>query len=485
MEGLDDRVMLSATAGAFPIGHTLEVVATQPGVSIEFIGDKHPGQLDVVQLVGNKDVLLGHFPSSSINDVEVNLVSSDTVTVDDSLGYPFDKGTTIKVTGTGPGNSLTLKGSATLSGPLANEIYLPGSPGFDTTLFFGPASFSGPPAGTKYNLDPTVSLTDLIKTTGTLDVQTSSGKVSLSGSNGVTQTLSGLAGSVAGGSGDTLTYSNKSLVQLDLYGVNADVTLDATAAAAGERSFTLELNDPSVNDSVAIEATPSTLKTNVIANGNNAVVNVEANSAPVLIAGNSSTTVDLGEVVFSGDLLATVTAGIKANVSVSNVGLLTVDDHNNDTTQENVKVTESTISGTGLFGNNAVVVNYKGLGKVQFLAGEFGEKYAVGGSTPTAAFSTEIEIDGSADGALTVSADMDSNTNLDLVLKNASKADNSATLVFFAPGAAISPTRNPFSENGAPDLTGGAEASFLNGGHSNVDFTDFSTVVLDNRIPVE
>jgi hypothetical protein len=484
MEGLDDRVMPSATAGAFSIGHTLEVVATKPGVSIEFIGDKHHGQLDVVQLVGNKDILLGHFTSSSINEVEVNLVSSDSVTVNDSLGYPFDKGTTIKVTGGGPGNSLTLKGSVTLSGPLANEIYLPGSPGFDTTLFFGPASFSGPPAGTEYNLDPTVSLTDLIKTTGTLDVQTSSGKVSLSGSDGVTQTLSGLAGSVVGGSGDILTYSNKSLVQLDLYGVNANVTLAARAAAAGEGSFTLELNDPSVNDTVAIESTPSNLKTNVIANGDNAVVNLESNSAPVSITGNSSTTVDLGEVVFSGDLLSTVTAGIKANVSVSNVGLLTVDDHNNETTQENVKVTESTISGAGLFGDNAVMVNYTGLGKVQFLAGEMAEKYAVGGSTPTAAFTSKIEIDGSANGSLSVSADVDSNTNLCLFLKNADKADNSATLVFFAPGAVLTPTSNPFSENGAPILTGGAEASFFNGGHSLVEFTDFSTVLLDNHVPI-
>lgn len=215
------------------------------------------------------------------------------------------------------------------------------------------------------------------------------------------------------------------------------------------------------------------------------MVNLESNSAPVSIAGNSSTTVDVGEVVFSGDLLATVTAGIKAIVSVSNVGLLTLDDHNNDTTQENVKVTESTISGAGLFGNNAVVVNYNGLGKVQFLAGEFGEKYAVSSSTPTAAFHTPIEIDGSADGTLFVSAGVDSNSNLDLVVKNANKADNSATLIFSAPGAAISPTRNPFSENGVPDLTGGAEASFFNGGHSIVDFTDFSAVLLDNRIPVE
>src|SRR5262249_10299566 len=155
---------------------------------------KNHEQLAVVEhKPTSKPLLLGHFPIKSINQVDVNLVGNDAVTVDDSRGYPFAKGTTFTVAGTSPGNSLTLTGSATLSSPLANELYRPGSPGFDATLFLArPASLSGPFPGTRYQIDTTTSLTDSFKTTGTLDVQTHSGNLSLSGSNGLTQTLSGL-----------------------------------------------------------------------------------------------------------------------------------------------------------------------------------------------------------------------------------------------------------------------------------------------------
>jgi hypothetical protein len=470
LEGLEDRMVLSTTAGAIQIGHTLSVTVLQPNDTITFTGDKHHGQLDVVEHkpIG-KPILLGHFPIKSINQVDVNLVGNDAVRVDDSRGYPFAKGTTFTVAGTSPGNSLTLTGSATLKGPLANELYLPGSPGFDATLFLAPpASLSGPFPGTRYQIDTTTSLTDSFKTTGTLDVQTHSGNLSLSGSNGVTQTLSGL--SAASGAGDTLTYSNKSLVQLDVFEEgNGTLTLGATAAAAGEKTFTLQLNNSAVNDVVFIDATPGNVTTNVTVNGTGSFVNLLANSGPVSVQGIGAPSLALGD--------ANGTAGIQANVNVQGARQLVVDDTNNTTTQENVRVTESTISGTGLFGNSAAVVDYSNIGKLQFFAGQKFEKYIIDGSTATAAFSTPIEIDGSANGSLFVDVVAESNSNLHVVVHNASKADNSADLVFVALGAAISPSRALFSDSGAPIFSGGAEATFFNGGHSTVAFSDFSEVL--------
>jgi hypothetical protein len=171
-------------------------------------------------------------------------------------------------------------------------------------------------------------------------------------------------------------------------------------------------------------------------------------------------------------------------VNAQGVGLLLLVDNGNTTTQENVKVTESTISGTGLFGNNGVVVHYSGIGKLQFFAGQkFFEDYAIGGSTPTAAFSNPIEIDGSAKGGLFVNAGVNSSSNLDLILKNANPAPNSATLHFIALGAVLNPSTPPIG-NGSPDLSGSEVATFPNGGHSAVFYSDFSEILAINHFPI-
>jgi hypothetical protein len=464
LEGLEDRKVQSASPIQLgQIGQNLEVFVSQPGKQIEFIGDKHHGQLDVVELGGHKPILLGHFRSASIKNVDLHLDASDTVIVNDSRGYPFASGTTINMSGTGPGNNLTMTGNLALN---TEEIYVGGDDLGEGALLM---------LGTRYNLDSTVSsVTDSLKNTGLFDVQTSS-NVSLTG-NGVTQTMSGLG--INGSAVNNLTFSNKSAVQLEEYAANATITLDATAAAVGEQSFTLLM----VHDGEVafIEATPSTVKTNVTVNGNSSFVDLEANSGAVSIHGNGTTSVALGNT-------SATEAGIQANVNVQGAKQLVVVDAGNTTTQEKVTVTESSISGTGLFGNNAAVVNYSNVGKLQFLAGEKHEQYFVHGSTPTAAFnnfSNPIEIDGSANGGLFVDASVTASSNLELVAKNASKADNSATLVVFAPGATLNPVKPPFSETGAPVLSGAEAAFFPNGSHSAVVYQDFSTVLGINHIPV-
>jgi hypothetical protein len=487
LEGLEDRMLLSTTAGVLQIGKTLAVTVLVPNDTITFIGDKHPGQLDVVEdrPIG-KPLFLGHFPIASINNVDVSLVSNDTVTVDDSRGYPFAKGTTISLHGTGSGNSLTLEGSRTLN---ASEIYLPG-----TDAGTGQVRLLNATTGksiSTFNVDATVtSMIDSIKTTGRFDVQVSSVNVSLSGSDGVTQTLSGLA--INGSAINNLTFSNKGVVQLEEYAANATVTLDATAAETGEQSFTLLLNG--AGDVAFIEAAPVT--TNVMANGANVIVNLEANAAPVSIQGNSTTHVNLGGPASNG----ITTAGIQANVNVQGAGLLLLIDDGNNTAQENVKVTPTTISGTGLFGstntvlhalakastivgigpivNNAPEVQYSGIGQLQILAGQGFEKYSVSGTN----FTNPIEIDGSSKGGLQVSVSVNASSNLDLVLHNNSRALNSADLIFVALGATVN--RPPFSETGAPILSGAEVAAFPNGGRSIVDYSDFSEVLAINHFPV-
>jgi hypothetical protein len=170
--------------------------------------------------------------------------------------------------------------------------------------------------------------------------------------------------------------------------------------------------------------------------------------------------------------------------------MLYVYDSGNNTVQENVKVTPTTISGSGLFGttstvlhadvkaasiigilNNSPEVQYSGVGKIQIFTGQMYEKYSVGGAN----FTTPIEIDGSAEGGLQISVGVGPTSNLNLAVHNGSHAVNSAELVFDAPGATVSPSR--ISLTGVPNLSGGVGASFVNGVQSVVSYTDFSAVL--------
>jgi hypothetical protein len=195
-----------------------------------------------------------------------------------------------------------------------------------------------------------------------------------------------------------LTFSNKNTVTLDTTS-NQSVVLGATAGAAGERFFDVNVIDvpfnaiapnltPGANE-VDIQATPSTVATSVAADGTGQVVNLRANSGHVTISGNSSTTVDLGENAADG---LPTTAGINANVLVTGVGKLQVSDNGNNTTQENVRVTESTIRGSGLFGNSAVTLTYRNTTTVVLNTGQLADTYTVAASSSLASFSSFITI---------------------------------------------------------------------------------------------
>jgi hypothetical protein len=391
VEGLEDRLVLSTAtiyrvtlpppplSTVTPQGPTLVVDALPGSVTFEtgglfplpvphvrqitFQADPHkPSELDVL----DNGTLIpgGQVPIASVKNVLVNVAGLDTVNVDDSKGLPFVVGTTVALSGSGLLNSFNLTGSRTVSG---DESYVEGVTADQaSSLALG---------GVTFQLNSTIgSVTDSVKITGKLYVSAIGQKVSLSGSDGRTQTLYGLGPS----GGSVLTYGNKNSVVLYQNAANANVSLNATAAAAGEQSFYLVLT--ALGDTANISGTPSTVTTNVWLYDSGQWVGLGANSGPVNIAGDSwssaTAAVYLGEslpqggtttggihadsVVISGHVAMT-TAGIQANVNISQVPALIVDDSGNVTTQEHVTVSSAaadsmTISGTGLFGNGQVKV---------------------------------------------------------------------------------------------------------------------------------
>jgi hypothetical protein len=458
VEGLEDRTVLST---ASLVGSTLLVTADSGTFGISFPGHTIPPhirqttfQADAIQH-GKLDVfdggtLLGRFAIASVKNVEVSLGHLDAVNVNDSNGLPFAAGTTISLSASGVSDSLNLTGSRIISG---GETYTAGNGARAGSLTMG---------GATYEFSSTVgSVTDTVKTTAPLVVKAFGQRVTQSGTNGVTQTLSGLS---AGGAGDTLTYSNKNLVNLEMFSANGDATLNAKAAATGEKFFVVDLFI--ANEGVFVNATPSSVATNIVAAGQGDAVFVAANSGSLSINGSSSTFAMLG----TGFGQVGVTSGIKANVFVEGVGRLAVTDPGNHTTQEHVTVTESTISGTGLFGNNAAVVHYSDVGSLQIATGQLADTYAIAGSKPGAHFASPIEIDDDSTAGMSVLVALDGGSGLDLNLNNAGLAKPAPASLFISASHATFNPSNPASGTGSETVT------FAGGLTSDVVYAGFTSV---------
>jgi hypothetical protein len=467
-EGLEDRMVLASASlvgstllvtadpGHFGIilpGHVIPAVVQQ----IRFEADAlHPHKVDVSE----GTTLLGQFPIAAIKNVEVNLKQLDAVTVDDSNGLPFapapGSGITVSLIGNGIGDSLNVTGSRTLGG---SETYISGNGPLGAVLSVG---------GFNYDLSGINSVTDSVKTnTGVLSVFSDGTNVSLSGQNGATQTLSGLAANH--GAGDSLTFSHKSAVFVDLLAPNTSVVLDATAPETREQSFTLQMDQFGANDQVFIQATPKAVTTNVTAEGIGDFVNLLSNLGPVAIRGNTTTHVNLGEAAPNGlDTLA----GIKAKVSVSDVASLLLADSGNTATQENVTVTESTISGTGLFGNNAVKLTYSNATSVAFLTGQLQDTYKVKGSSDSASFSSFITIDDFSKQGLNAHVIVGSRTDLNLTLRNSFELPDAFLTITALDGGTFSSPH--------PHLPQGTEFVAFGGVQSSqVNYTDCAGVTLN------
>jgi hypothetical protein len=201
-----------------------------------------------------------------------------------------------------------------------------------------------------------------------------------------------------------------------------------------------------------------------------AFVGLQSNSGPVSVEGNSSTEVQLGEILPNG--IGFTTAGIQANVTVTGVAGLVLADSGNATTQEQVTVTEKTISGTGLFGNDAVTVTYGHTGDVIFLTGQLADTYTVVGSKPGAFFGCSISLNDVSNVGLSVFVALDGGSGLHLSLSDSAAANPVPASLF------ISAPQGTYS-NPTPNLPSGSENVTFDGGlTSEVDYTDCTSVTL-------
>jgi hypothetical protein len=427
LEGLEDRV----TPSANQFGSTLNVFVPPNTTALFEVDSIDHTKLDVFE----NGVSQGQFSIASITSVGVQVSGNDTIKFDDSNGFPFASGTSISLFGVG-NNSMVLQGNQAVTS--GNEVFVAGSSTQKGSLAVDGSTFQFTSAIPK--------VTDDLPSNGTLFVETTASGVSLAGPNGVTETLSGLAGGA--GAGNTLTFREKVSVDLQVLGNNATTTLNATQAAHGLQSFTVEQRG--TNDTVDINAAPSFAgnpngETLITDPGNQDVVNLRANAGPVNIFGVSSTTVVLGS--NDTDFSKSVTAGINGPVSVHNVGVLNIEDAGNTKTQENVTVTESSITGTGLFGPHGSV-QYSSITPGQLapaiFTGQLANTYTVEGSSPTASFngagnpSILIE-DNSTTAGLTVTVNLTAAT--DLALSLVSKDAAASSLFISAPSGSFF---NPF-----------------------------------------
>ncbi len=410
VEGLEDRMVLTTVtlSGSTALisnmaqGHAITLESTG-----FFNGFRGLEVFDNGTLVNNP----ARFSIDAIKTVNIQASGGDNVLVNDSNGMPFAQGTSISLFG-GGANELTLFGSRGIAG---NETYVAGGASFTPgEVLVDNLTF------TLHNA--IASVNDFFQITGTLDVQTSGTSVVLSGSSGVTQTLSGMGF----GGGDTLTYANKPTVVLEEYAANANVLLNAAAPDALEQFF--EVNLHGAGDSTVIATTPSRVVTDVLTTvapvANQASVYLRGNRDTVSVQGNSSTFLSVGQPLSNGEFS---TKGIQSSVVVSGVGSLFLSDSGNVSTPENVTVTQSTISGTGLFGNNGATLFYFNVGTVNLVTGQDGADYAVEASHPGTQFTSRINITyfSTTLANVPIRADVfvDSGSRLNLQLFNDTKQD--------------------------------------------------------------
>jgi hypothetical protein len=447
LEFLEDRLVPTTATLS---GSTLAInnIGQNHQITLEANTSHQIEVLDNGVLVNKNDL----FNISSINAVNITVPGDDNVLINDSNGMPFAPKTSITLDGTGAGNSMTLTGSLAISG---DELLDAGAAANAAgKLFVDDLSFQ---------LDGAIAVNDFVKITGTLDVQTWSTSVELSGSNGSTQTLSGLGF----GGGNTLTYANKPTVQLDVNAASAIVTLDASTAAAGENFFQVQMHG--ANDVTVIQATPSSVFTNVSSvvapSATPALVVLQRNAGFVDIEGNAETTVSVGQPV--GNLSST--QGILANVEVIGAGSLTLSDNASDLAQS-VTVEQETVAGTGLFGNNSVLFSYLNVKSLTLETSQGADQYDVDGAASNSPFTSQITIDdfSTSKAGLIATVNLAAKNELNLRLTN--EEVGIPAQLFFFPGSGTVSTSNP--ERGVEIVT----ASFPGELPSQLVVTDFTSV---------
>ena len=444
LEGLEDRTVPS-TAGLSE--GNLQVVVS-PNASIEFL-EHTSGSDRFVEVIG-AGTTAPQFPINAINTVTVIVEGQDTINVSDSNGMPFNANTTISLHGNELTSVLSLSGTRSVNG---NETY------FASTDESGDGQISLDNLAFEFN-DSIAAVTDSIPITGIYFVETSGPNVVASTFHLTknSQTLNGL-GEIAGGK---VTYSAKPTVQVDEYASAATITLDASRAT-GEKNFVADMWGD--YDSTTVVAAPAHMSTSVIADASNQVAQLDGNSGSVLFEGNQSTTTIIGQPE-SGD--EDSTHEIFANVSVVGVGTVWVVDNANTSTPENVHVTESSVSGTGLFGNNSVKLNYTDVKFLTLFTGQDADIYTVAASHAGDAFYAQINIEDFSTVEMIVNVTIADNNNLNLQLYNSNPNNGTAELFVHVP--------NTVSLSGGENGTGSLGITFPDGSASQILYQNYGEV---------
>ncbi len=411
LNGLEDRMVLS-TAGLS--GSTLQIFVS-PNSTVELFESVSGAnrQVEVTGVTGNPQ-----FAINSIKATEITFLGGSggsSAIIDDNDGMPFQSNSTITFNGGGSNNKVFLDGSRSID--TAGDYLATGEASqTEASLTMDNLTFDFTSAVTSVN--------DSIQLAGPLNVTTNSQNVVLSAPAPETQSLSNLG--IAAGIFD---YSNMGTVNLTETAAGAQINLDTSIAASLESQFNVITDN--TGDTVQIAATPSSVSTGVQVLDRDSEVVVQANSGAVSISGvPGSTSVILGQLNSNQEF---VTNGIKANVHVSNVGNLIVENGGNVSTKETVKVTQSSISGTGLFGNNAAVVTYGGVGTVDINSGQLQDSYTVEASSSTASFSSQINLFDDSSEAFSAHVFLDAKTDLRVSLQN--ETSKAGKLFIDAPGA--------------------------------------------------
>ena len=394
IEGLEDRLV--------PASLYISAAANQ-SIYIQALGN---GQAAVTNEQTGASFL---YTIESVNSVNINLQGShdNIVYIDDSKGMPFFPHTTIDVSGSG---TLVLEGGRTVTG---DELYQAGEAASDQGVI--------QMDNLNFTIEPGIhSVLDSIPITGNFNISTSSPGVTL---NNI-QEPTGLGN----GGGGSLYFNNKPNVALTDFASNASVFVDAIAEP-GEQ--TLRIDMAGASDTTTLDMTPNNVQTTVRTFQDGDFVNVwgNGNAAPVTIDGfGHSTDVSVGYPLGNGLF---TTSGIQANVTVNGVSSMVVSDNGNDTTNESVKVTNSSISGSGLFGNVVTSLFYNNItGPVTIFTGQLTDTYTVIGSQRGATFPSQINIADDSKVSFQANVTVDSGSHLNLHMFNESaQFDNGTELL--------------------------------------------------------
>jgi hypothetical protein len=356
LESLEDRIVPTSVAPAAP-GSPILLVDCTPNRVITF-QQASPTEMLISD---NVQGLVAQVNRAAFTTIDIAVQGQDIVDIDDSNGMPFLRGQTINLEGGGTNNVVDLFGSRSIDTPATYSAGATASTA--STLTEDNLTF---------HMDgPITRVIDTLQDTGgPLTVSTSGNGVILTSSGGE-QTLSNLGPS----GGSTFTFANKSQVVLNENAAFTQVFLEARAAALGEQSFTLQMN--AQDDSASVLGTPASFITNVQAAGNDQIVNVESTSGTLNIGGGDTTDVNM------------VAVGIQASVKINDVADLVVT--NTGSAAQNVTVTQDTIFGTGLFGNNSAEVVYQHVKLLAINAGSGADQYTV--DALSGPFTTKLEIE--------------------------------------------------------------------------------------------